>query len=389
MRTGISLSLSAIALLFFVSSCSTTQYNVVKVNKSASPQQKQGVFYALPRTAIRVDVTVSKTEDIKGPYSEFAGKLLGLTNVVTQNGTRYEISEVTLTSFASPDPAQYYFVEMNNAATKDFFLALDNAGMILGTDPSIQPDLSDAQLFSTSEQEIVYPEVFKNYSDLNLFEKVDTIIEQVKTDTVTIEKMTFKRSVVAKTIDQKARDAADFIIKIKENRFNLISGDQEVNYDKETVTYMDEQLDKLETEYRHLFTGLSFTNKIKYSYTIIPDATRPVDSVPLCRFSKMKGILEPTAAYGDLVFLNIATQRNNEVLASYVMAKDSVDKSKQHGFYYRIPEAADVSVIQGPRSMVTGTFLVSQFGIINCLPANLKKVSFYPGYGALRSTGGK
>ena len=65
-----------------------------------------------------------------------------------------------------------------------------------------------------------------------------------------------KRTMVEKSPEQKAREAADFISKIKEDRFNLLTGYQEVSYNQETLEYMDTQLKLLEKEYMKLFTGI-------------------------------------------------------------------------------------------------------------------------------------
>jgi len=72
---------------------------------------------------------------------------------------------------------------------------------------------------------------YSKYSaDISVFEKVDTIIRKINVDTMTVERQYYKRTMIEKTPEQKAQEAADFITKIKDNRFTLISGTSEVNY---------------------------------------------------------------------------------------------------------------------------------------------------------------
>ena len=61
---------------FILSSCSP-QINVSKSQQYHKASEKKGFYYALPRTFIKIDVVVNKTEQIKGPYAEFAEKYLG------------------------------------------------------------------------------------------------------------------------------------------------------------------------------------------------------------------------------------------------------------------------------------------------------------------------
>lgn len=376
--------------MVFLYGCSP-QINVVKVSNTKEPSKKNGFYYALPRTLVKVDVVVSKTEQIKGPYAEFAEKYLGLTQVIKNNSTSYDISGYKISTFTEPDPQQFYFVETKSSCPKKlnrFRLALDEAGMILGTKALLDTVASEKQVYVFEEGSNVYPDIFKSYADLNMFEKVDTIIEKVNVDSMMVEKMTFKRSMVEKTPDQKAKNAADFIIKVKENRFNLISGFQEVNYDKETFKYMNEELEKMENEYRKLFTGIIFTKKITYSFVYVPDPSRPVDSVALFRFSKLHGMLETGDVYGDEVYLSIKKSGNTDSLSTYVSKKDLM-KTKSHGFYYRLPDYAEVWLYNSIAKNISGKFLISQYGVLTSLPAETRRFEVYPETGAIRNVGGK
>lgn len=378
--------LALLTVIFITAACTSSKLNVIKVDPKLTEVKSNGIYYALPQTFIRVDITITKTEAIKGPYAEFASKYLGLTNVVSQNSSSYEMTGLRIRSENEPDPNQFYYVEMcdkDSKNGKDLIISLSDAGLIQNTTGCSKVSDSSGFDFKTAEELNIYPDIFKYYADINLFEQVDTIIEKVIMDTVTVEKKVLKRKMVEKTPEQKAKDAADFIIKIKENRFNLLSGLQEVNYDKETFRYMNEELEKLENEYKKLFTGLSFTKTLNYSFLILPNSTKSIDSVPMFRFSKLKGVLDTASVYGELVYMKIKKSGITSGIASFEKIRNSVTR-KKHGFYYRIPEFGLVDIIQNGNIKVSGKFLVSQYGVITYLPPRDIKIEFYPKTGAIK-----
>ena len=361
--------------------------HVTQVSNSLPPTATQGFYYALPRNFVRIDVVVNRTEQIKGPYSEFAEKYLGLSNVIKSNSASYEISDIKLSSFEEPDPQQFYFVELKKSILKkanNFKLALTEAGLMVSTNGKNETNVAENIPVGSQVDETIYPDIFKYYGELNLFEKVDTLIEKVKHDSVTVEKMTFKRSMVEKTPEQKAKNAADFIIKVKENRFNLISGFQEVNYDKETFKYMNDELEKMENEYRKLFTGISFTKKITYSFLYLPKQEKPKDSVGLFRFSKLKGVLDTTSGFGDLISLKIQKVSNTDSLKAYVDRKSNL-KSESHGLFYRIADYANITILSANSETVHAKFLIPQYGVVTSMPALLTKTQYYKASGTINT----
>ena len=373
---------------YFLTGCSMV-VDVVKISNTVEPNKKPGYFYALPHNYIKVEVVVDETELIKGPYADFSEKYLGLTNVIKSNSTNYEISEYKISSVAEPDPDQYYHVRVRNANCKkknDFAMQLSESGLMINTTANSDLVKADKPTVTTEEEGNVYPDIFKSYTDLNIFEKIDTIIEKVSIDSGIVEKITFMRSMVSKTPEQKAKEAADFIIKVKENRFNLISGFQEVNYDKETFKHMNDELEKMETEYRKLFTGISFTKKITYSFYYLPDEFKPIDSLVLFKFSKLKGVLDTTHSYGEEVYLKIIKSGITDTLKVYTDKMNEL-KTKKHGFYYRIADYADISVLYEGDKRINARFLIPQYGVVCSMPALFNKYSYFPASGTIYKIG--
>jgi len=386
-KTGFLLFLSILLI------CSASaQINVLRVDNNAFPPTRDGVFYSLPRTVVKIDVKIDRIEHYKGPYSDFAMRFLGLKNVVAANEIEYRISDIIVSTYAEPDPDQYYFVELGDKPMKKgekTILSLSDAGVILGTfgdtpgeDPKVK-ESGKAVEQDTGTGEDAFGELFKYSADVSVFEKVDTIIRKINIDTMTVERQYYKRTIVEKSTEQKAKEAADYISKIKENRFNLISGTAEVNYNRETLEYMDEQLNHMEKEYLKLFTGISVNKDMTFSYKYIPVPTQINTEIPIFKFSGSKGVIDLDDQGGKVVAIRIQRVGNTNTVAGYL--KKAAEEPKVRGFTYRIPELARVSVKIDGNIQEETQCLVSQLGVVTALPASQWMVRFHQETGGIRA----
>jgi hypothetical protein len=368
-----------------------SQINVFHIDNNTAVTGKEGVFYSLPRTVIKIDVNIDRIENYKGPYSEYALKYLGLKNVVMANSVEYKITDMKVTTSQQPDPDQYYFLELGGSLSKgekSNLLSFTESGLILGTIPERNDSMvKEVKITNREEPELatekdVFPEVFKYSADVNFFEKVDTIIRKVNIDTMTLERQYLKRTVVEKSPEQKAKEASDYIVKIKDNRFNLISGFQEVNYNKETLEYMDTQLKQMEKEYLKLFTGISLHKTLTFSFVYTPNPNQVNTEVPIFKYMKSKGMMELDEPGGKIVTIKVQRSGTTSNVSNYL--KRGGESGKTHGFYYRIPELARVTVKVDENLTEETQCLVSQLGIVSFLPANQWKVQFYKETGGVK-----
>jgi len=379
-------------IMYSIISCSVfAQINVVRIDNNAAPQTKEGIFYSLPRTVVKIDVKIDRIENYKGPYADFALRFLGLKNVVPANSIDYSISSISITTYPEPDPDQYYFVEMGDKISKGEtagLLSLSDAGVILGTIPDRLDTLNRNRAVSLQDEtqsddfKDAFGELFKYSADVSVFEKVDTIIRKINIDTMTVERQYYKRTMVEKSPEQKAKEAADYISKIKENRFNLISGVQEVNYNKETLEYMDSQLKIMEKEYLKLFTGISLHKSLNFSYKYIPLPNQINTEIPIFKFLKSKGVIDLDEPGGKVVTIRIQRVGNTNTVASYL--NKAVKDTKVQGFSYRIPELAKVTVKLDEYTQEESQCLVSQLGVVTSLPATKWKVLFHKETGGIK-----
>ena len=127
---------TALTLIWMIASSVFAQINVFHVDKNTVQENKDGVYYSLPRTVIKVNVTVDRIENYKGPYAEYALKYRGLKNVVESNSVEYKITGIKVTTSAEPDPDQYYFIELGTKLSKGEkagLFSFTESGLILGS----------------------------------------------------------------------------------------------------------------------------------------------------------------------------------------------------------------------------------------------------------------
>jgi len=372
--------------IIFLVSCNSYNYNVIKVNPNAEIPQSVGYYYSLPRNAITIDITVIKTKKIAGPFAKYAAKYLGIKNVPQINSVSFEMTDIKMNSYAEPDPSQFYFVDLSKfkpMGKHTLLLSLSEAGMIQDVNDNRDAKVNLEQKQKLEKSKIDYTETFKYFADENLKERVDTLIEKVVMDTITIEKRILKRRMVEKTTEEKAKEAADFIMKVKEQRLDIITGAQEVAYSEATIKLMNDELTKLEKEYMMLFTGITETETFQYRYSYIPESQIYNAFIPLFKFSKFAGVIDEDFHGGQMIYIHVNRAKNTMALSNFA-EKNVNPEAKSTGFYYRIPEYAKFSIMQGVEQIAEASFLISQFGVVVSLPPGNAKIQFYPNTGGLR-----
>jgi hypothetical protein len=377
------------AFILLIAACSTI--NVHHVENSNAMAMNDGIYYSLPKTVISIEVTVDKINKVKGPYSEFAAKYLGISNVISENSVSYSLENVKINSYSIPDPAQYYFVELPKCGHKKnaVLMQLSESEIINSINAPAETKTNNGTNTSIETTDELNMSPVQPFLSSSLSETFDTIIEKINLDTTVLMKKVVKRITVEKTEEQKAKEASDFIMKVKGEKFNIIRGFAEIAYSKESIEYMTQQLDKLETEYLNLFTGITVKHQQKYYFIFNPTYTETPIFTSLFRFSAKEGIVDTSNYHGDNVYMQIQRFGNTRVVSDFEKAKTD-PKKKTHGYYYRIPEYANVSIYCNDKLKAESNLLINQFGAISELPIKKNlKVSYYPNSGSLKTVSTK
>lgn len=373
---GTKLRLAFILLFGWLSIQLTQAQIVVSPASSARGDDTQGFYYALPRHAIKVDLIVEKTQKIKGPYSDYASRILGVESFVKQDETVFNILDAVITTVLEPDPTAWFFVEFDERGSKDarsLVFDLHKNGLILAVD--------DSPLVRTTAQERIEKtlvnagaeQYFNYYAERNIYQRIDTIVRRITIDTTVIRRNVLQSSWVDRNPEQKARAAADFIQKIRDERFNLLIGFQEVNYGQ-SIAYMDQQLRLLEQEYLSLFLGAETKTLVDQTIYYYPsDETKGIQNI--ARFSETAGLVTENVK-GESIQLVVDPIG---ITGNLREANKNNGRSRiSNGVYYRVPDAADLSLMYKGKLITTTRATLSQMGFIGVLPVNKTRMQFDP-----------
>lgn len=381
------LSLTAFALLLFTifySLDAVAQISVVPVAADDKAQRHEGIYYALPKTFVRVDVWVDKVETFRGPYAEYAARLLGLENVPRVNSASYHLAGVSLSTYHEADPDHFYFARIPKRKTEGMRFSLSPEGIMQSArwEETEKEKKQTGPIILTRESTL--RSEFVDFSVPNIIERVDTFIRRINVDTTTFEEIFFRKTFIEKTTEQKAREAANFILKLEDQRLSLITGYHEVNYSAEVMQFMNEELRGLQEEYLALFTGKTVTTSSHFSFIYKPEPGEENKPFTLFKFAANRGIVEKEYPVGEAVQIYFKSASNTGKMATHQTERERGSR-KHTGFFYRVPDKATFKVMMGEENLAESQFLLNQLGVLSFLPyESVREIQFYPETGSVK-----
>ena len=322
------------------------------------------IVYGLPRTVFTFTVEFERTIEKPGPYARYAGELLGLDKVITEENESWTIEGISVNSHEELDPSEFYIIESNSLFQTNV-LALKKEGLIL--------DLNPESLNSSANVR------FDNEQDLNQFSDSDLGSDEyymVQSDTA-YKRLSIDSSfvrvpyVVEKkrrlTAYQLAERAAKRLMEMREGKHLILTGEATVFPQSDAAII---EMNRLEKEYMELFTGKTIKQKVSYTYHIIPNRDSDNKQIVLFQFSEVTGPLKGNGKGGTPVTLEIVAEQKTKDLA--IIKKQQAEPSAQvyDKLYYRVPDMVNLKVSMGPEVFLNSRKLVFQFGQVIQLPAN-------------------
>ena len=321
--------------------------------KIAMPGQQKGIYYALPRTVIQLDLMVDKTELVEGPFSDYA-YMVGADDVITKDGVEYILKDVVMSTCAEADPNATFFVAMNPKKGEGLPFHLNEKGILVG----VGMDVESAWKPSTPS---------------------------VKTQSVTSDK-SFKYQYSSngmRSEEQQARAAAEMVGRIREEKIKLLTGFQETAFTLDTYRQMYADLDEMESEYLSLFIGKRVVTPIVQ--TVYVTLTKDVPLQTVGSFSKESGFSSSSFGGNNIAVQAISLQTTGNINALSPSAVESL--SHENKLFYRIPETANVKVTMGGEVLVESRETIAQFGVFMLAPLGRTKMMLDPNTGQIVSMG--
>lgn len=362
----------AALLLFFSSlvSCypgrvATESDAVVSALSGKTVMQEGSIIYSLPRTVFNIIVEAERTIEIPGPYSRYAGDLLGLNNVIKSEAEYWNITGVSVKSFQELDPSQLYVIE----TTTPFYtnvLSLKNEGLIMDVNPAIYYSAGNEKGIETSGRgRFVSSDLG---SDEYFMIQRDTAYKRVSVDSVFIRIPYIVEKRRQLPNEQLAERAARRLMEMRDGKHFILTGEANVFPQSEAAI---NEMNRLEREYTELFTGKTVREKRTFSFQVIPSAETAGRPVKLCQFSEARGVIAEGQPGGEPVMIELTPEKRTGQL-SVIRSSDGGRKNQPiDKLFYRVPDVANMKISVGGEVLFNSRRLVYQYGSIIQLPANL------------------
>jgi len=322
------------------------------------------LVYGLPLTVVDVELEAERIIEKPGPYSRFAGDLLGLNDVIKSENEFWSITAISVSTHEELDPEQFYIIEANSIFQSNV-LSLKKTGLILDLNPEMynsnnddpRKDMNDLNNMTISD--LGSDEYFQN--------KRDTLYRIVSVDTAFVRIPYLVEKKRKLTVDELAEKAAIRLMELRDGKHLILTG--ETNLFPQDKAAIDE-INRMEKEYTELFTGKTLKEKRIFRYQIIPRKDLTGRQVPLCRFSESTGPAESTENSGALVNIEFIPELKTKSL-NIISGKTGSSASQNFDkLFYRVPDVVNLRITFGDEVLEKSRKLVYQLGEIVRLPSN-------------------
>ena len=333
---------------------------------SAAFAQKKGedpqgyLTYSLPKTSVVLEVEAVQEKFYAGPYAKYAEKYLGIKPRQSDE-TTFQLTEIRMTPYVEADQERRYSLNVSKGKIDATFLKLSSAGLISFADANFGEE--SIWRFPTKTQ----GDFASKGVTSNLTSESTTLYRNEKKESAYNKVSVQQNMVVEKTPEKRAAETADMILKIRQQRFQIVTGDTDATYSGEAMGAAIDELTRLEQEYMTLFVGYSEYQTQRMRFEVIPEADRESQMYIAFRLSDDNGLVAADNLSGRPVVMEIVPQTFAE--PEVTAAVDP--KSAKAEVYYRIPAMCSVKLINSGDVIMQSRIPVYQLGRESSLPANV------------------
>lgn len=333
-----------IFLLLLLGACASN--SLVQSNRQTT-QQPVAFYYTMPATLIGLDFTFIKETTIPGPFSIYAQKYLGIKGAPTVKHVNWELSSLNTRSFMHPDDSKLIkVIDEQGTLLNSGALTLTRAGLIVNPSVILPAPVSDVSI--PANEQLVY---FTDLSVKRNFEKTGTLERHNPSANFSYQQKVLE----AKTLEEKAEEAANFIIKTRKRRFKLLAGQYDFLPEAGALALSVKELNKTEEEYLSLFTGTTFTDTIHYKVYIKPGTNVPEEHKTILYFSTDGG---PSGEYVNGSYpLELHLYNQSKAYVNTAVPDSAINK-----IYYRVPGMAEMQVHYKSKQIFIERLSVYQYG---------------------------
>lgn len=318
----------------------------------------EGVCYYLPRTALRIAVTVERERQIPGELNQYAFKYMRINDAPSEPSERWSITDIQLHPYGVPDKAKAYSIALKGRTVAPL-VSLSSEGIILGINADITETLMPALPQGKAAPTPCDPRKLMNREMLQ-----------------------------ATSPSKLAELVAQEIYDIRESRNALIRGEADnTPKDGEQLKLMINKLDEQEAAYTSLFCGTVMKSTHVFTLQYTPDAQH--DQTVLFRFSSKLGPLAHDDLAGEPVYVRVKCAETLPPVVHDERA-DAKKAKMQQGVYYNVPVLTNIDVFTPQQKYASLSVPMAQFGRTEILSNTMfdkkttTQVTFFQSTGAVK-----
>lgn len=308
----------------------------------------QEVTYALPSTTLKVQVEVQQEEFFSGPYASYARKFLNM-DVRSRDAVTSTVTAVDIIPTVEADNQALYTCDAENAN----LLAMSAQGLV-----ALQ-NKADAD---RTAWRFPAPATASFPGSVTSPAKEETRIsyKSVQTEDAVVQVPVEHQVKTAKTLEDKAAEAADMILSVRKDRLNIVSGNTDASYSGEAMGAALRELDRIEQEYMALFQGYTVKTTYTATFDVIPEASQGVQRYVAFRLTDNGPVADGKA--GVPYYIELEPEK-------MIFPEDNAGKkSKVAPLHYRIPAICRVRLTRDGQRLLETRIPVFQLGTETTFP---------------------
>lgn len=299
----------------------------------------EGITYCLPRTALRVVLTATRTEYTPGALQPYANRYMALDDIQAEPSTTWVLDKAEAMPYGIPDPSKYYSIALKGKTTATLVTLTDD-GRLLSVHATAEEEPMPAAPKGVEGKNTVNPRDFMTRDMLSAGSKA-----------------------------KQAELVAQEIYDIRESRSALARGEADnTPKDGAQLQLMFDMLQKQEEGLLSLFRGTTVTSTVVKVVDLLPDeAGRTI----MLRFSKHLGFVDDDDLAGEPVYLTITPEDNAPKVTQDEAAAKKKSKAAEKSIRYNIPAQTHVSIATATRQLADFYTPMAQFGMVEILGSAL------------------
>lgn len=358
-----------LSIIFIVSSCFLNRKQAdngirVYTPSDAVVPTEGTIVYGLPRTVFTVVVGMERTIEKPGPYSSYAGDMLGLKNVMQNESESWSINSIKVISHDELDPSEFYIIKSSTLFTSNV-LTLKKEGLILDLNPAI---FNSSIALNTGVDGVSGQfQSFDLGSDEYYRLQRDTAYKRVNVDSTFIRIPYIVEKKKSLTTEQLAEKAAKRLLELRDGKHLILTGEATVFPQSDAPI---KEINRLEKEYTELFTGKTIKESRTFTFQIIPVKEMSGKPVTLFQYSDLTGPVTGTNKGGKPVNLEFLPEQKTKDLVIIKNEKVVTEAPVYDKLFYRVPDVVNLKISTGSEVLFNSRKLIYQFGEVIQLPAN-------------------